>query len=95
MGRRTDPFTIGASVPLRTVCPCCLSENDYAAAADSAHFGPGAVTLCFRCGQWAVVADDRQLRRPTPDEVLAIVADVTALRIVEAWAASNVDRLAG
>ena len=47
---------------------------------------PGEITQCFRCGKFAVIGEDLQLRMPTADEQLAIY---TSARLTEAqivWA---------
>ena len=33
---------------------------------------PGEIAQCFRCGKFAVIGEDLQLRMPTADEQLAI-----------------------
>ena len=33
---------------------------------------PGEIAQCFRCGKFAVIGEDLQLRMPTTDEQLAI-----------------------
>ena len=33
---------------------------------------PGEIAQCFRCGKFAVIGDDLQLRMPTTDEQLTI-----------------------
>jgi len=47
---------------------------------------PGEIAQCFRCGKFAVIGEDLQLRMPTADEQLAINtnADLTESQIV--WA---------
>ena len=47
---------------------------------------PGEIAQCFRCGKFAVIGEDLQLRMPTTDEQLAINtnAHLTEAQIV--WA---------
>ena len=47
---------------------------------------PGEIAQCFRCGKFAVIGEDLQLRMPTADEHLAINtnAHLTESQIV--WA---------
>ena len=47
---------------------------------------PGEIAQCFRCGKFAVIGEDLQLRMPTTDEQLAINtnAHLTESQIV--WA---------
>ena len=47
---------------------------------------PGEIAQCFRCGKFAVIGEDLQLRMPTTDEQLAIntSAHLTESQIV--WA---------
>ena len=47
---------------------------------------PGEIAQCFRCGKFAVIGEDLQLRMPTTDEQLAIYtnAHLTESQIV--WA---------
>ena len=47
---------------------------------------PGEIAQCFRCGKFAVIGEDLQLRMPTADEQLAIntSAHLTESQIV--WA---------
>ena len=47
---------------------------------------PGEIAQCFRCGKFAVIGEDFQLRMPTTDEQLAINtnAHLTESQIV--WA---------
>ena len=47
---------------------------------------PGEIAQCFRCGKFAVIGEDLQLRMPTADEQLAINtnAHLTESQIV--WA---------
>jgi hypothetical protein len=47
---------------------------------------PGQIAQCFRCGKFAVIGEDLQLRMPTTDEQLAINtnAHLTESQIV--WA---------
>ena len=47
---------------------------------------PGEIAQCFRCGKFAVIGEDLQLRMPTTDEQLAIntSAHLTEAQIV--WA---------
>ena len=47
---------------------------------------PGEIAQCFRCGKFAVIGEDLQLRMPTTDEQLAIntSAHLTQSQIV--WA---------
>jgi hypothetical protein len=47
---------------------------------------PGEIAQCFRCGKFAVIAEDLQLRMPTTDEQLTINtnAHLTESQIV--WA---------
>ena len=47
---------------------------------------PGEIAQCFRCGKFAVIGEDLQLRMPTTDEQLAIhtSAHLTESQII--WA---------
>jgi hypothetical protein len=47
---------------------------------------PGEIAHCFRCGKFAVIGEDLQMRMPTTDEQLAIntSAHLTEAQIV--WA---------
>jgi hypothetical protein len=47
---------------------------------------PGEIAHCFRCGKFAVIGEDLQLRMPATDEQLAInmSAHLTEVQIV--WA---------
>ncbi len=47
---------------------------------------PGEIAHCFRCGKFAMIGEDLQLRMPTSDEQLAIntSAQLTETQIV--WA---------
>jgi hypothetical protein len=47
---------------------------------------PGEIAQCFRCGKFAVIGEDLQLRMPTTDEQLAVNmnAHLTESQIV--WA---------
>ena len=47
---------------------------------------PGEIAQCFRCGKFAVIGEDLQLRMPTTDEQLAIntSAHLTEAQII--WA---------
>jgi hypothetical protein len=54
---------------------------------------PGEIAQCFRCGKFAVIGEDLQLRMPTTDEQLAIntSAHLTESQIV--WASYTGARL--
>ena len=53
---------------------------------------PGEIAQCFRCGKFAVIGEDLQLRMPTTDEQLAINtnAHLTESQIV--WASFTGER---
>jgi thymidine kinase len=75
---------------LRTVCPHCGQAHDEVAELDGkeqAEPADGDLTLCFKCGQWAVfdARGEAGLRPPTDLEVLAIAGSRQCRAITEAW----------
>jgi hypothetical protein len=47
---------------------------------------PGEIAQCFRCGKFAVIGDDLQLRMPTTDEQLAINTNAHLTESEIVWA---------
>ena len=47
---------------------------------------PGEIAQCFRCGKFAVIGEDLQLRMPTPDEQLAINTNAHLTESLIVWA---------
>jgi len=47
---------------------------------------PGEIAHCFRCGKFAVIGEDLQLRMPTAEEQLAIDTNALLTEAQIAWA---------
>ena len=47
---------------------------------------PGEIAQCFRCGKFAVIGEDLQLRMPTTDEQLAINTNAHLTESLIVWA---------
>ena len=47
---------------------------------------PGEIAQCFRCGKFAVIGEDLQLRMPTADEQLAINTNAHLTESLIVWA---------
>ncbi|WP_423396052.1 hypothetical protein [Burkholderia sp. LMG 21824] len=73
---------------MKTFCPYCGKENtEHMNARDeTGHVGyassqqyitpePGDVSICIRCGQYAVFTDNGTLREPTDDEAREFARD--------------------
>jgi hypothetical protein len=77
----------------KSVCPFCGVEHELASSVvgpdeEPALPGDGHVTLCVRCGEWAMYASDAPggLRKPN-DEEYSLLADDPRVRAIRgAWA---------
>lgn len=76
------------SMELDTICPHCKYVMDHVS---STPFNPrakpkvGDITMCIRCGEWAVFKEDLQLREPTDDEHIAFNKDARLMQARWAW----------
>jgi hypothetical protein len=85
---------------LTAICPFCHAEHDRSGAivekkakiTVEPKMKPGDASLCIDCGQFAIMAEDGMLRRPTGRERRALQRNpiVTATR--EAWIAMQQQR---
>jgi hypothetical protein len=58
----------------KSKCNCCEATLDGATGLDGdIEVQPGAVSVCFRCGQLHIFAADLTLREPTPRQVRQIM----------------------
>jgi hypothetical protein len=76
---------------LSTFCPFCKYEVDTATGISGKGSGPGPgdISLCLKCGEFAAYGDDMQLRKPTDDEYLIIGSEDDYKLAREAWTSMN------
>lgn len=74
---------------LNTTCPYCGRVNNAASGQSGTRPDPGDVSMCWRCGQFTIFADDLTLRVPTVEEWQELVADEEVWAVVIAWMEMN------
>ncbi|MGO8241284.1 hypothetical protein ELH77_19165 [Rhizobium ruizarguesonis] len=77
----------------KTTCPFCGTAHELASSVvepgeEPALPGDGHVTLCVRCGEWAIYASDAPggLRKPNDEEYSMLADDPRVRAIRKAWA---------
>lgn len=75
-------------VVMHTVCPWCLREHDLVG--ELTRDGTpvpyeGALSLCIKCGKFAVFKEDLTLRRPTREEQREYDTDPHLAQVQLAW----------
>jgi hypothetical protein len=65
-------------------CPTCKYEMDQAT---NVYGGgvpdKGAFSVCLNCGQLLIFSDDLTLRKPTLEEIIDVIKDKPAWRMIE------------
>ena len=70
---------------IHLVCPFCLVEGDKVSNFEDAEPGPGALSLCLKCGEFSVFGDRNGLRKPKPFEADHIQQDPECQSFKAAW----------
>ena len=72
-----------------TTCPTCEAKHDLVSGmTDEDTPDPGSLSLCIRCGVWAIFDEDLSLRKPTNEEAIEISADPYVQQCHAAWLAT-------
>lgn len=78
---------------VNTDCPFCnkaneLVRHEHKEGEPVATPSPGAIALCYTCGEWAIFEGEGKvikLRKPTDEEYVEIAADDACTRIRKGW----------
>jgi len=76
------------SVKLPGICTTCGKKFDLATATSKTpHCVPkaGDYMLCIGCGEWNILTADRQMRKPTDDELIEVGSNPSAKELRIAW----------
>lgn len=86
------------SIEINAQCPFCGRMNELATpTGDATVPHDGAVSLCIKCGEWAVFqgTDTLTLRKPTDDEYTDFAKDKHMIKARAIWVRMNQEREMG